>query len=415
MAKHLVMNKQNVPINAGALDYVKPPTLNFKIEVDLPKEIEKEALKDPLLQQEWQTHADKVLDQTVATIANKCKVFDKLFKGMIDKGASKQDVDKQLVGLNKAIQDDIKVAIKAAEMGVQDAWNDLVAKRKEWKKFKIKIGVSILGTLAGLAVSIAALAASGFTGGASGAVAIIGFIKSGVKLAQDIKKIAIDIEGAKKELDGHLKVVEAAAKNKGLFAANEVTGAILNEFLGISQPTIKSVATCFDTFKAKYAKIVVDVHDLSKTLNKILEKQVTLEKDFISEAEKKLAKHPTKDKPAQFQKIKNQFNKAISASTEAVQKAIIDIGELYSDLKSWAPTIKEAAKRVADLMLKDMKGLKVFREALKFAALGLAPLDGNNIATKATDLGLGLGGAVGGYVYDKITSKALDGTVFDAA
>ena len=276
MAKHLIMNRQNVPINAGALEYVKPPVLNFKIEVELPKEIEKEALKNPLLQQEWQTYADKVLDQTVATIEGKCKVFDKLFKGMIDKGAAKADIDKQMVGLNKAIQDDIKIAIKASEIGVKDAWDDLVSKRKEWKGFKIKIGVSILGTLATLAVSIAAMAGAGFSGGASGAIAIIGFIKSGVKIAQDIKRIAIDIDKAKKELDGHLKVVEAAAKNKGLFAANEVTGAILNEFLGVSQPTIKSCGTCFETFKAKYAQIVVNVHELSKTLNKILEKQVTL-------------------------------------------------------------------------------------------------------------------------------------------
>ncbi|MEO8245001.1 MAG: hypothetical protein ABI832_22175 [bacterium] len=415
MAKHVVMNKQNVPIKAGALEYVKPPTLNFKIEVDLPKEVEKEALKNPLLQQEWQTHADKVLDQTVATIEGKCKVFDKLFKGMIDKGADPKLIEKQLVGLNKAIQDDIKVAIKAAEIGVKDAWDDLVAKRKEWKGFKIKVGVSILGTLATLAISIAAMATAGFSGGAGGAIAIIGFIKSGVKIAQDIKRIAIDIEGAKKELNVHLKVVEAAAKNKGLFAANEVTGAILNEFIGIAQPTIKSCAASFDTFKAKYAQIVVNVHELSKTLNKILEKQITLEKDFISEAEKKLAKHPTKDKAAQFQKIKNQFNKAISKSTEAVQAAIIKIGEMYSDVKKWAPLIKEAGDRMKALMLKDMKGLKVFREALKFAALGLAPIDGNGIADKAQDLALGIGGAVGGYVYDKLTSKATEGTVFDAA
>jgi len=52
---------------------------------------------------------------------------------------------------------------------------------------------------------------------------------------------------------------------------------------------------------------------------------------------------------------------------------------------------------------------------LKFAALALSPIDGNSIASSAKSLGLGVGGAVGGYVYDKISSKVLDGTVFDAA
>ena len=36
-------------------------------------------------------------------------------------------------------------------------------------------------------------------------------------------------------------------------------------------------------------------------------------------------------------------------------------------------------------------------------------------AETAQDLGMGLGNALGGYAYDKITSLATDGTVLDAA
>jgi hypothetical protein len=56
---------------------------------------------------------------------------------------------------------------------------------------------------------------------------------------------------------------------------------------------------------------------------------------------------------------------------------------------------------------------RIFREGLKVCSLALAPLDGNGIATTAKDLGLGIGSAVGGYAYDKICSKAIDGSVFD--
>src|SRR5690554_2797558 len=103
MAKLVILDKKSVPINAAGLKFVKPPVYNFKIEVELDKKIEKEASKDPLLLQEFKEEANEVLEQTVATIEQKCKVFDKLFEGMISKGASPQGIEKQLTGLNNAI------------------------------------------------------------------------------------------------------------------------------------------------------------------------------------------------------------------------------------------------------------------------------------------------------------------------
>jgi len=169
MAKLVILDRKSVLINAAGLKYVKPPVYNFKIEVELDKKIEKEAAKDPLLLQEFKDEANKVLDQSVATVEQKCKVFDKLFDGMISKGASPKDVQKHLDGLNAAIKQDIAVSIKGGELAVMKAWTELQGQRKEWKGFKIKIGVSIVGRLATLAVGISALAASPWSGGASAA------------------------------------------------------------------------------------------------------------------------------------------------------------------------------------------------------------------------------------------------------
>ncbi|MCL4207099.1 MAG: hypothetical protein KJ000_31845 [Pirellulaceae bacterium] len=49
----------------------------------------------------------------------------------------------------------------------------------------------------------------------------------------------------------------------------------------------------------------------------------------------------------------------------------------------------------------------------KEITLAFAPLDGNGIATSAKDLGVGIGGVVGGYAYNKSGSKAIEGSVFD--
>ncbi|MBY6067878.1 hypothetical protein KUW17_14065 [Leisingera aquaemixtae] len=409
------MDMKNVDVGASGLEMVKPPQLSFKVVVELDKKMEKGVEKDPLLQQEFHAGASEVFEQTRDTIAKKCKVFDKAFVEMANKGADKKTMEKQLKGLNDAIKNDIKVGEKAAELAAQKAWTNLQKKKKEWSKFKIKVGVSIAGTLAGLAVSIAAMASSPFSGGAGAAFGIIGLIKSGVSLAKDIGKLAINIDQSKTILVKNLVVVEKAASNKALNAANEVSAAVFQEFLGISQPSVKTVEDAADTLKAKYAQMVVKMHDLSKTLNKILKQQEKLKKEFLGEVGKKLKKHPVQDKKAQLVMISKALDTALANNYAEVQKAIDKIQIMYADARGWANNIKDLMKRVKALTIKDPKALKVFREGLKFAALALAPLDGNSIATGAKDLALGVGGAVGGYAYDKITSKVLDGTVFDAA
>ncbi|WP_253279899.1 hypothetical protein [Phaeobacter sp. 11ANDIMAR09] len=415
MVKHVVMDLKNLDIKVSGLELVEPPKLSFKVVIELDKKMEKGTEKDPLLQQEFHAAASEVLEQTKTTIERKCKVFDQAFVQMVNKGASDKDMQKQLKGLNDAIKNDVKVAEKGAELAAQKAWSDLQKKKKEWSKFKIKVAVSIAGTLAGLAVSIAAMATSPFSGGAGAAFAIIGFIKSGVTLAKDVGKLAINIEQSKVILVKNLAVVEKAASNPALNATNEVSAAVFQEFLGVSQPSVKTVEEAADTLKAKYAQMIVKMHDLSKTLAKILKEQDKLKKEFLTEVGKKLKKHPIKDKRAQLVMISKALDTALAKNYETVQNAIDRIQIMYGETRSWADKIKDLMKRVKALTIKDPKALKVFREALKFAALGLSPIDGNSIATGTKDLALGVGGAVGGYAYDKITSKALDGTVFDAA
>lgn len=415
MVKHVVMDFKNLDIKVSGLEMVEPPKLSFKVVVELDKKMEKGVEKDPLLQQEFHAAASAVLEQTKDTIEKKCKVFDKLFVQMVAKGASDKDMEKQLKGLNDAIKNDVKVAEKAAELAAQKAWSNLQKKKKEWSKFKIKVGVSIGGTLAGLAVSIAAMATSPFSGGAGAAFGIMGLIKSGVSLAKDVGKLAINIDQSKVILEKNLVVVEKAAANRALNATNEVSAAVFQEFLGVSQPSVKTVEDAAETMKAKYAQMIVKMHDLSKTLNKILKEQEKLKKEFLAEVAKKLKKHPVKDKKTQLVMISKALDTALAKNYAAVQSAIDKIQTMYGNARDWASKIKDLMKRVDALTIKDPKALKVFREALKFAALATAPIDGNSIATGAKDLALGVGGAAGGYVYDKITSKALDGTVFDAA
>ena len=83
MAKYQVL-KTKVTVNAGALKVVKPPSIDFKIEVEINNKIFNEAKKDPLLRKKFAAQAKEILDQTQKTVFQRCKVFDKLFVGMLD-------------------------------------------------------------------------------------------------------------------------------------------------------------------------------------------------------------------------------------------------------------------------------------------------------------------------------------------
>lgn len=415
MAKYIVIDKPKEKVTVPGLTFLTAPDLDFKVEFELPSEIEKTAAKDPLLQQEFQVEAKKIYKYAKVEVAKKLAAFDKYFEGMINNGAKLKDVQKQVDTVNATIRNDIAMFKQMAEMAVEKAWSDLKAKRKEWTKFKVKIFVNIGLTVAGLAVSIAAMATSPFSGGAGAAFGIIGFFKSGVKLATEIGKLAISIDDCRKLLTKELEIVEKAASNKALNAANEISAAVFNEFLGISQPSVKTCIREADTLKAKYAQMVVNVHDLAKELNNVLVNQEKMKKEFMAEVKKRVNAHPVTNKTKWINTISDQYDKYVDGLGAKVMDLIADVQTMYDSVKAWAPKVKELVGRVGQLEIKDPKYLKVFREVLKLASLATSIFDGNAIATKAKDIGMGIGAASGGYVFDKITSKAIDGTIFDAA
>lgn len=413
MAKITILDMKGVQVSTAGLTIIKPPQISAKLEIEVDKKIEKEVSLDKILRREFEEEADKIMKMTIKMVEDKCKIFEKLFQGMMDKGEKAEVIKKNLDGLNAALKNDFAVAEAAAVMAFEKAWKHITDARKEWRNFKLKIFATIVGSLAAIAISVAALAASGWTGGASGAFAIIGFIKAGVTLAQQIKKIGQDFQQAVKELEGHLKIVEKTAQSKGLLAANEIAAAVFTEFLGIAQPNIKSCGDCYGTVKAKYAKMIVDVHDMSKNISKIEIERAKMEKDFIAEVDKKLKAHPTKDKANQKKMIEANLKKYMAGLDKNITDKSKALEILYKETKDLAPKVAELGKRMVQIDQKDMKGLKLFREGLKLGTLALTPLDGNNIATKAFDLGMGLGGGAGGYAFDKISSKAIEGSCFD--
>ena len=415
MAKYQVL-KTKVTVNAGALKVVKPPSIDFNIEVEINNKIFNEAKKDPLLRKKFAAQAKEILDQTQKTVFQRCKVFDKLFVGMLDDGEDIKVVQKNLDGLNQALKQDYKVAIIVAEMGVKKVWDELIAHHKTWKNFKIKTVASIFGaivaiptaTLAGLAFAIPSF-------GASTALAYLATAKSCVIIAGNIKKLAIGMDSANKQLRSHLKTIETLLTKKGLNELNEVSGAIFAEFIGTSQPTIISCISCFKTLTAHHSKSIIENHRLSVKIQKLYNGHEELRREWEKEVKIRLNKHPTSKKSDQQKKIMNQFDSNTKSAKAKISSCSAKCLSMYEKNTKMTKELKELAQRVEELKIKDPKGLKAFRKALKYCNKAFSTLPGDTIKSGAVALAEDIGSAGASYVYDTLASKALKGTVLDPA
>ncbi len=415
MAKHDVLLVKTVDFGAGGLKQVKAPKMSFRVQIDADKKLIAALDKDPLLMADLNDAAKKVYDQFTKSMKTKLASFDKLFVDLIDAGEKKETIEKNVAGLRKSIADEVAVVEKGAELAVMAAYKKLQGKHKEWKKFKIKVAASITGTVAGLITSVTLMAVGGVTGGAGAVIGAAGLIKSAQTLTKDINKIGTDIDSAVKEMEKIITFVEKTAEKKRVFVANEASAAVLQEFLGMSQPSFKMLSNQGELVAAKQAELVVGVHDVAKTLNATLKAQDKFKKEFLSDVGKKLKKHPTTRKKENFAKVQRQLDDALAGNYTLVQKMLDKVIAMNADAKKWDKEVKRLQAIVGKLGKMDTKGLKVLREALKLLGAGLSVIDGNRIVTTSAELTTALVPAGVFYAYDKISSKALDGTVFDAA
>lgn len=403
---------KKIELSTEGLKHVKPPALEFDVDVTFDPKIDKAVSADPLMIQMMTEACQKVRDQTEASINGKLKAFDKLIQTMLDKGAEQSDLNAQLAGLNKSIEQDKAVGVAAAKQAVEATWKNYQTKKKEYIKYGVKIGASIGGAVAGLTVSIATIASGGFTGGASAVIGVIGMIKSCVTIAKEIANLAMSVEQATKLMDKELAAVEALAKkHKALLKANEYAATIANQFLGASQPSIKVVKDQFDIVSKKLDGIEIQIHSASTELNKVLIAQEKSLDQFMDKAKELLSKYPGARGKEDMSKIQAKLDAVMLKSRSCVMECIGDVHTIRERWQKASEAVEKSRPRVESLVKIRGTDVKIFENVLVFVDIPLAAINGNGIATKATDLASGLGTAGASFAYDKIKSGALDGTL----
>ena len=400
-------------VTVSGLKMLAPPKAwSFNVEVEFDAKIFKSIEKDAILLHEMNDAAEKVYKQTCDSVKGKYTAFEKLFQGMVDKGAPKTAIEQNMAGFNKSLESDRKIGEVGAQQAIQAVWVKWAAKNSEYKKYKVKIFVTVFGAIAALAVSIGIMASAPFTGGASAAVSIIGMFKSAVTIIKEIGSACMEIEKSQKLLSGYMKAVEMAAKKgKAAAKANEYTAAIVKQFLGESQPSIKGCDSQLKTIVQKLTGVEVKTHDCAKTLNGILDAQEKLRADFMKDVMAKLSKHPSKEAPGQIKLIEARLDKVLATNYDSVKEYIGKTSDLYKRFKLAEEETGKLEERLKPLLA--LRGLdnKILENILYFVDMPLGALNGNALASKSGDLVSGLVPVAANMAYDKLTGVVLDKTL----
>ncbi len=401
--------KMDKDVDPGGLKYIKVPEMSFKVDVTIDDKIFKNIQSDGILLEDMQAEVQKVYKQTCNSIKGKYSAFDKLFLGWINSGVDENDIKKHLDGLNKSIGNDIDVGEKAAEMAVDACWKKYLKTKKEYLKYKIKIVANITGAAASLATSITLTATAAFTGGASFAIGIIGMVKSVVTMTREIRSACADIQTAQKRLEDDLGKIKKA-DGKIAVRANEYSAAVLKQFLDVSQPSIKSCKSQMEIVEKKLMGVEVNVHEASKILNRMLDDTGKLKKAFMSEVEKKFEKMLGQRPKGQIDSIGKALDKQLAGGEKEIEEQVAHVQAMHAAFKVSEENTKQLKTRVE--AFEDLRTLdvKVFENLLKFVDLPLAILDGNVVA-RASEIEVGLLVAGASFAYEKITAKALEGTI----
>ena len=129
MPKLRILTVKQIKLNAGNFKHVELPKTGFSIVLNLDNKQES-ALKDPKLRKALDEVAAKASKNFLLETTKRLQEFDKLFAGMLAKGAPPAGVAKQALKLKRALEKEAPKWEKAAEREVMAKLSALMKKKR---------------------------------------------------------------------------------------------------------------------------------------------------------------------------------------------------------------------------------------------------------------------------------------------
>ena len=186
-----------------------------------PKRIRKAYDEDPLLRAKLNEAAGKVYD----SIERQMEIATRGWDAKVEKVKTDESAKKALAKeYQKLFEDQVDLAVKAAQKNTEAVWTELVRTKKDYAKYKWKAGIKVSLGAAGVITTVAIMASGGATFGATAIPGILGVIRSTSQLAQQCKALYDELETTVKQLNKNLAKVQATYQDasKAKVAAVEI-------------------------------------------------------------------------------------------------------------------------------------------------------------------------------------------------
>ncbi len=269
------------------LENFKGYELKLTLNGDILDVLEKEG--DYVTPQQMVDDAQVAGKAVVATLVKALKNID-----AASKGKSPQEVDKLRAKFTPYAEKVMRKKAKEIEKIPKARWAKFVARKAQYKDYKIKAGLEVTIGVLGTAGAAAGIVGSG---GAGLALGIVTLVRSVAGLAKQINDLAREAEGVEKtlekDLDTLMKRYRAAdGTAKKTQGRDEVAGSVLKSILGADAPFLATLPKCSANYKLwdnKVAGLAVSGRKLSASITKGIAACDKLEKS-IRNAEGKEAR-----------------------------------------------------------------------------------------------------------------------------
>ena len=342
-----------------------PKTMRLEVLIELDDELYAALAKNPSWLQKMQS----------AAAAKARSAMDDVEKQILAAEAKAQKFDpKTAAAFTRDVQALLEKGAKTASDEMAELCEKLINDYKKGQKELLKFRVKCSGKIALTAVLVTAgVVLSVTTFGGLTPLGIVGIVKGGVGIGQEIVKLALDADKMGKLIQGELTVLKklmneenAKAKTSGKVAqgAKEIGLNVFSKVLGVETPSLKNCQSHIDIHKVDIAKIEKKAKALSETIYEAMDEQAKQAK-ALEQAKKTL--------PA------NKVGK-ISMQVDKVEKFLDEL--LKSTIK-----LNESIERAEQRQEKFQKALDAMKEGIPGwvkwvdVAVGLAV----DLATGVTD------------------------------
>ena len=293
----------------------------------------------------------------------------------LDKIADRVTSEKDMAKANSDFDAALQRILGDAADRAGKPFTDLTKTKIDRRNYEIKETVKMTAKVVGLATSIASLATTPFTAGASTIISIVAILSTARSIGVQMGRLAQEAEQTAGELAGDLKVLltryQDATKNR--VGVEEVLKSGVNAIWEDAAASISGCKTKKDYLKSKIDGLKVDSHNLSDKLDESLKKQAAAQKqlhEFEKSAEEVLD-------PADVKRVE-KLVKAAESLEKPIASTIEDIIALVGRVGTNEKTFEVLDKALDKLAAKEPTWAQI-GEVVMSVAVSAGFLVGGNV------------------------------------